>query len=103
MKKAQLYSGLQQVEISSFDLRYQHCRLKSTAAEKLLLSSILDHGIRDPLQGVCTEDGRRILLDGMRKHGAIAQEMDPEGVAMDEWPPASIREVQKRSYEIIDP
>jgi hypothetical protein len=27
---------------------------------------------------------RRILLDGMRKHGAIAQEMDPEGVAMDE-------------------
>ena len=25
---------------------------------------------------------RRILLDGMRKHGAIAQEIDPEGVSM---------------------
>ena len=68
MEKAQLYSGLQQVEISSFDLRYEHCRLKSSAAEKVLLSSILDHGIRDPLQGVCTEDGRRVLLDGFKRY-----------------------------------
>ena len=68
MEKAQLYRGLQQVEISSIDLRYEHCRLKSTVAEKALLSSILDHGIRDPLQGVCPEDGRRVLLDGFKRY-----------------------------------
>ena len=61
-------SGIGQVEISSFDLRYEHCRLKSSVAEKALLSSILDHGIRDPLRGVETEGGRRILLDGFKRY-----------------------------------
>ena len=56
-----------QVEISSFDLRYEDCRLKSPRTEKLLLSSILDQGVRDPLQGVdvC---GQRILLDGFKRY-----------------------------------
>ena len=68
MDKAQPYGGLRQVEISSFDLRYEHCRLKSRVAEKALLSSILDHGIRDPLQGVETGDQRRVLLDGFKRY-----------------------------------
>ncbi len=56
-----------QVEISSFDLRYEDCRLKSPRTEKLLLSSILDQGVRDPLQGVdvCSQ---RILLDGFKRY-----------------------------------
>ena len=61
-------SGIRQVEISSFDLRYERCRLKSNVVEKVLLSSILEHGIRDPLQGVQTEGGCRILLDGFKRY-----------------------------------
>ena len=48
MNDDQKNSGIRQVEISSFDLRYERCRLKSEVTEKALLSSILDHGIRDP-------------------------------------------------------
>ena len=68
MDKAQTYSGIKQVEISSFDLRYEHCRLRSKVTEKALLSSMLDQGIRDPLQGVETEGGCRILLDGFKRY-----------------------------------
>ena len=57
MNDDQKYSGIRQVEISSFDLRYERCRLKSDVTEKALLSSILDHGIRDPLRGVETKGG----------------------------------------------
>ena len=56
-----------QVEISSFDLRYEDCRLKSPQTEKVLLTSILERGIRDPFQGVDV-DGRRILLDGFKRY-----------------------------------
>jgi hypothetical protein len=68
MNDDQSNSAIRQVEISSFDLRYEHCRLKSNVAEKALLSSMLDHGIRDPLQGVETEGGCRILLDGFKRY-----------------------------------
>lgn len=43
---------IQEVEISSFDLRYQSHRMKNAAAEKKLLISIQENGIREPLQGV---------------------------------------------------
>ena len=68
MNDDQRNSGIRQVEISSFDLRYEHCRLKSKVTERSLLSSILDHGIRDPLRGVETKDGCRILLDGFKRY-----------------------------------
>jgi len=68
MNADQQNSGIRQVEISSFDLRYERCRLKSNVTEKALLSSILDHGIRDPLRGVETEGGCRILLDGFKRY-----------------------------------
>ena len=56
----------EQVEISSLDLRYENCRLKAAGSEKTLLVSILQNGIRDPLQGV-DRDGNRILLDGFKR------------------------------------
>ena len=68
MNDDQQDSGIRQVEISSFDLRYERCRLKSNVTEKALLSSILDHGIRDPLQGVESKGGCRILLDGFKRY-----------------------------------
>ena len=58
----------EQVEISSLDLRYESCRMKSKQAEKQLLESILDSGIRDALQGVDTKQGSRILLDGFKRY-----------------------------------
>lgn len=56
----------EQVEILSLDLRYEGFRLKSPGAEKALLISIMQKGIRDPLQGVDTKDAR-ILLDGFKR------------------------------------
>lgn len=58
---------VEQIETSTLDLRYEAYRLKSSGAEKRLLASILDNGIRHPLQGVDT-DGCRILLDGFKRY-----------------------------------
>ena len=58
---------VEQVEVSSFDLRYQGCRMRCPGAERALLLSILEKGIRDPLQGVDTEQSR-ILLDGFKRY-----------------------------------
>ena len=55
------------VEISSLDLRYEAYRLKAVGAEKMLLMSILENGIRDPLQGV-DKDDTKILLDGFKRY-----------------------------------
>lgn len=62
-----------EVEISSFDLRYENYRVKHAAKEKSLLASILDQGIREPLQGVDTVEtpdspGVRILLNGFKRY-----------------------------------
>jgi hypothetical protein len=58
---------MEEVEISTLDLRYESCRMKSKGTEKALLASIVDHGIRDPLQGVDT-NGIRMLLDGFKRY-----------------------------------
>lgn len=58
---------IEQVEIASIDLRYESYRMKSPGAEKVLLISIMEHGIRDPLQGV-DKDEDRILLDGFKRY-----------------------------------
>jgi len=58
----------QQIEIASLDLRYESCRMKSPGVEKELIASILEHGIRDPLQGVEAKDDCRILLDGFKRY-----------------------------------
>jgi len=41
--------------------------MRSPGAEKALLGSISEHGIRDPLQGV-EKNERRILLDGFKRY-----------------------------------
>jgi hypothetical protein len=56
-----------QVEISSFDLRYEDHRLRNPVAERILLASIAEKGVRDPLQGVDVE-GTRILLNGFKRY-----------------------------------
>ena len=58
---------LEQVELSSLDLRYQGYRMRNRHAEKTLLVSILEHGIRDPLEGVDTRDAR-VLLNGFKRY-----------------------------------
>ena len=63
---------IEQVEISSLDVRYESYRMKSNGAEKVLLGSISEHGIREPLQGVDTGAGR-ILLDGFKRYRCAQQ------------------------------
>lgn len=58
---------MEEIEISSLDLRYSGCRMRLAHSEKQLLSSIREIGIRDPLLGV-TGDGKRILLDGFKRY-----------------------------------
>jgi hypothetical protein len=58
---------VEQVEIESFDLRYQGCRMRCPGAEKALLLSILEKGIRDPLCGIDAGPSR-ILLDGFKRY-----------------------------------
>ncbi|MDI6795113.1 MAG: hypothetical protein QME81_19980, partial [bacterium] len=41
--------------------------MKQEGVEKGLLSSILEHGIREPLEGIDTKDGR-ILLNGFKRY-----------------------------------
>lgn len=60
------------VELLSFDLRYEHHRIKSAEAQRRLLSSILTHGIKDPLQGVSLQDSR-ILLNGFKRYRCAKQ------------------------------
>jgi hypothetical protein len=58
---------VQKVEISSFDMRFEGYRLRNQVAERTLLASIFENGIRDPLQGVDMED-TRILLNGFKRY-----------------------------------
>lgn len=63
---------METIEISSLDLSYENCRMRSADTEKRLLSSILENGIREPLQGV-NANGRRILLDGFKRYRCARQ------------------------------
>lgn len=55
------------VEICQMDRRWEDLRLKDRYAEKILLHSILEQGIREPLQCVSKAEGRVILLDGFKR------------------------------------
>jgi hypothetical protein len=59
---------IEQIEISTLDLRYESFRLKSRKAEKELCSLIIDIGIKEPLQGITTDDGCKILLNGFKRY-----------------------------------
>lgn len=58
---------LQNVEISSINLRYQNYRMKHEGVERTLLASISEQGIRDPLEGV-DANSERILLNGFKRY-----------------------------------
>ncbi len=57
---------IENVEVSSIDLRYEHYRLKNIKLETSLLNSILKNGIRDPLFG-SSSNNCNILLDGFKR------------------------------------
>lgn len=54
-------------ETSQIDRRYEEFRLKNKTKEQNLLSSILENGIRDPLQCIIDTKDNLILLDGFKR------------------------------------
>ena len=57
---------MQEIELSSLDLRYEGYRMKNRAGEARLLSSICERGIVEPLEGV-ESDERHVLLNGFKR------------------------------------
>jgi hypothetical protein len=57
---------VENVEISDLDLRYESYRMRHEGSEKVLLCSIAEYGIREPLEGVNPNDCR-ILLNGFKR------------------------------------
>ena len=57
----------QDVELSSFDLRYGSYRMKNRALEVRLLASIAERGVEEPLEGVDAGE-RKILLNGFKRY-----------------------------------
>ena len=57
------------VEISRFDLKFESYRMKSASRERILLSSISERGIEEPLCGVCfsPDESGSVLLDGFKR------------------------------------
>ena len=57
---------VQNVEITSFDLRYESYRMRHKGSERALLCSISDYGVREPVEGVDIKE-KRILLNGFKR------------------------------------
>ena len=57
----------QELELSSLDLRYEGHRMKNAALEERLLTSILQRGIEEPLEGV-EVGGVPVLLNGFKRY-----------------------------------
>lgn len=58
---------IEQIELTSFDLSYEGCRMRHSGIERELCTSIMESGIKDPLEGVDVSRGR-ILLDGFKRY-----------------------------------
>jgi len=56
-----------EVELSSLDLRYEGYRMRNPELERRLLTSIIERGIEEPLEGVDTLGGR-LLLNGFKRY-----------------------------------
>ena len=56
-----------EAEINSINKKYESFRLRDKNREKYLLQSILEHGIREPLQCVKGDGQKYILLDGFKR------------------------------------
>jgi hypothetical protein len=61
-----------EVELASLDLRYESFRLKQPALEQRLLSSILQRGIEEPLEGVEVQE-TKVLLNGFKRYRCARQ------------------------------
>jgi ParB/RepB/Spo0J family partition protein len=59
---------IQEVEISSFDLRYESYRMRNEGVERKLLHSIMEQGVCDPVEGVDAADEYKILLNGFKRY-----------------------------------
>jgi len=57
---------MQEVELSTLDLRYERYRMRNPALEGRLLDSMRQRGIEEPLEGVDSAQGR-ILLNGFKR------------------------------------
>lgn len=57
---------MREVELSTLDLRYEHCRMRNPSQETRLLDSIAERGLEEPLEGVDTPQGR-LLLNGFKR------------------------------------
>jgi hypothetical protein len=57
----------QELELSTLDLRYEGYRMKNAALEERLLTSMIQRGIEEPLEGVQIE-GASILLNGFKRY-----------------------------------
>lgn len=55
-----------EVEISTLDLRYESYRMRNSAQEKRLLTSLSERGIDEPLEGIDVASGP-ILLNGFKR------------------------------------
>ena len=64
-----------EVELDSLDLRYEGFRLRQPALEERLLSSILQRGIQEPLEGVDlpTAQPTQVLLNGFKRYRCARQ------------------------------
>jgi len=58
---------IENIEISTIDLRYQNYRMRYEGVERNLLVSISEQGIRDALEGVDVQ-GVHILLNGFKRY-----------------------------------
>jgi hypothetical protein len=65
-----------QVELASLDLRYESFWLKQPALEQRLLSSILQRGIEEPLEGVEVQQ-TQVLLNGRQSIISAAHHARP--------------------------
>ncbi len=55
------------IELSNLDLRYKSLRMKNRKQEGILLSSIAERGIEEPLEGV-DADSVHLLLNGFKRY-----------------------------------
>jgi len=56
-----------EAEIHTISKKYESFRLRDKNREKYLLQSILEHGVREPLQCVQEDGTKYILLDGFKR------------------------------------
>jgi ParB-like chromosome segregation protein Spo0J len=61
-----------QVSLEELDLGFRRYRLKRQEAEQIMLRSLQRYGQLSPVV-VCVVDGRLMLVDGFKRHGAACQ------------------------------